>query len=218
MSAPQPDEIPAADGRLPGRRGQATRLKLLDATAQMLETTSWRELKVVDIARRAGTSPATFYQYFPDVQAAILLLAKEMSDQGALLAEAAHGSWSGKGAFDSAGLLVDSFLRFWEEHEAVLRVVDLAIVEGDRRFREIRNHLLNPVTLALSEEIGEQKDAGRHPDELDPRAQASVLVSMLAHVAEHRHGLETWGVRTNAARDSMARIITWSVTGRRPQG
>ena len=216
-SAPQPNPIPAADGRMPGRRGRATRQKLLDATAAMLETTSWRELKVVDIARKAGTSPATFYQYFPDVQAAILLLAREMADQGSELAEAAHGSWSATAAYDSAGGLVDSFLRFWEEHAALLRVVDLAIVEGDRRFREIRNHLLNPVTLALTDEITEQASTGRLGDDLDARAQASVLVSMLAHVAEHRHGLETWGVRTSAARDSMARIITWSVTGRPPQ-
>ena len=29
---------------------------------------TYRDLKVVDIAREAGTSPATFYQYFPDVE------------------------------------------------------------------------------------------------------------------------------------------------------
>src|SRR3712207_859718 len=123
----QPEKTPAADGRLPGRRGQATRRKLLDATYEMLETTSWRELKVVDIARKAGTSPATFYQYFPDVQSAILLLARDMADEGVVLADAAHGSWQQDAALERGGELVDAFLRFWEEHEAILRVVDLAI-------------------------------------------------------------------------------------------
>ena len=61
----------AADGRVPGRRGLATRQKLLDCTAEMLKTTSYRDLKVVDIARKVGTSPATFYQYFPEVESAI---------------------------------------------------------------------------------------------------------------------------------------------------
>lgn len=71
-SPAEPDSEPrAADGRVPGRRGQATRQKLLDCTADMLRTTSYRDLKVVDIAREAGTSPATFYQYFPDVESAI---------------------------------------------------------------------------------------------------------------------------------------------------
>ena len=53
------DEARAADGRRPGRRGLATRQKLLDCTATMLGAGSYRELKVVDIARSAGTSPAS---------------------------------------------------------------------------------------------------------------------------------------------------------------
>ena len=218
MSAPQSEAMPAADGRLPGRRGRATRQKLLDATDALLESTSYRELKVVDIARQAGTSPATFYQYFPDVEAAILSLGEVMVEDGPVLAEPVHGSWNGKSSLDSALRLVEGFLDFWEEHEAVLRVVDLAIVEGDKRFRRIRNELLQPVTFALIDVITEHQKEGRHPDSVDPRAHAAVLLSMLAHVAEHRHGLEAWGVTGAMARESMARIVAWSVTGRRPGG
>ena len=208
--------MPAADGRLPGRRGRATRQKLLDATAALLEATSYRELKVVDIARKAGTSPATFYQYFPDVEVAILALGEVMASEGDVLARPARGSWSGRAGAETAMRLVQGFLDFWEEHEAVLRVVDLAIGEGDRRFRYIRNELLAPVTFALIEVITEHQKAGKHPETVDPRAHAAVLLSMLAHVAEHRHGLEAWGVSGSQARGSMARIVAWSVTGRRP--
>lgn len=221
MSAAQPEsseDRPAADGRLPGRRGRATRQKLLDATAGLLETSSYRELKVVDIARKAGTSPATFYQYFPDVEAAILSLGEVMVLQGPVLAEPIGGSWRGRAGYDTALRLVEGFLEFWEEHEAVLRVVDLAIAEGDRRFRAIRNRLLEPVTFALIEAITQHQSTGRVPDTVDPRAQAAVLLSMLAHVAEHRHGLEAWGVTRGQALESMARIVAWSVTGRRPGG
>jgi AraC-like DNA-binding protein len=58
----------AADGRVPGRRGLATRQRLLDHVAEMLAAGSYRDLRVVDVARSAGTSPATFYQYFADVE------------------------------------------------------------------------------------------------------------------------------------------------------
>ncbi len=57
---PDDEELRAADGRVPGRRGRATRQKLLERTAEMLQSTSYRDLKVVDIARGGGTSPATF--------------------------------------------------------------------------------------------------------------------------------------------------------------
>ena len=71
------EELRAADGRVPGRRGRATRQRLLECTTGMLEAGSYRDLKVIDIAREAGTSPATFYQYFADVEAAILVLAED---------------------------------------------------------------------------------------------------------------------------------------------
>ena len=48
----------AAAGRMPGRRGLATRQRLLDATAEQLESCGYRDLKALDIARTAGTSPA----------------------------------------------------------------------------------------------------------------------------------------------------------------
>jgi len=66
----------ALDGRALGRRGQQTRTRLLEATAQMLERVGLRDLRVVDIARVVGTSPATFYQYFRDVEEAVLALAE----------------------------------------------------------------------------------------------------------------------------------------------
>ena len=76
------DELRAVDGRVPGRRGLATRARLLEQTRELLYTTSYRDLKVVDIARGAGTSPATFYQYFPDAESALWALADELVGEG----------------------------------------------------------------------------------------------------------------------------------------
>jgi AcrR family transcriptional regulator len=128
-------DLRAADGRIPGRRGRQTRDRLLEATAQMLETGSYRDLSVVDVARSVGTSPATFYQYFADVEAAILVLAGRMVEDGEhLRAAVADATWTGKTARDSAEALVDAFLEFWRSHGAVLRVVDLAIARGTSAF------------------------------------------------------------------------------------
>ena len=69
------EQIVALDGRPFGKRGVETRQRLLDATRELLETHGIRDLRVVDIARTVGTSPATFYQYFRDVEEAVLALA-----------------------------------------------------------------------------------------------------------------------------------------------
>src|SRR5262245_41368557 len=75
------DQIQALDGRSLGPRGVETRRRLLDATRVLLETHGVRDLRVVDIAREVGTSPATFYQYFRDVEEAVLALAAEVGDE-----------------------------------------------------------------------------------------------------------------------------------------
>src|SRR5205085_2543093 len=118
-AAAQP-ELRAVDGRVPGRRGRATRDRLLKCTAELLERTSYRDITVIDIASCAGTSPATFYQYFQDVNAAIAVLAGELAEQGAALTDLIeNASWTGRAANESAMTLVDAFLSIWEEHRAV---------------------------------------------------------------------------------------------------
>src|SRR5213079_105110 len=147
-------ELRAVDGRVPGRRGRATRDRLLKCTAELLEKTSYRDITVIDIASCAGTSPATFYQYFQDVNAAIAVLAGELAERGSALTELIeNASWTGRAANESAMTLVDAFLSIWEEHRAVLRVVDLATLEGDLRFQNVRTRLLNQVTTALTDVV-----------------------------------------------------------------
>lgn len=211
------EDLRAADGRVPGRRGRATRQRLLECTQELLGETTYRDLKVIDIAREAGTSPATFYQYFADVEAAILVLAEEMSRDAARLPEIVKGgSWRGKAGWERALELVDAFLGFWEAHRAILRVVDLNTEEGDQRFRQIRVRMLAAVNDALADIFEQHQTDGRNPAGVDPRAAAGTLVSMLAHVAQHRYGFEFWGIRTADVRISMARQLYWGLTGQKP--
>lgn len=211
------DELRAADGRVPGRRGLATRQRLLEHTKQMLRESSYRELKVIDIAREAGTSPATFYQYFPDVETAILVLAQEAAEAGSMLSEiATAGPWTGKPGYATAERLVAAFIEFWGTHSSVLRVVDLATAQGDDRFRQIRVRLLNEIATALAQVNRHFVTTGKAPAGLDPMAQAGVVVSTLAHVSDHQMGFEFWGIKTKDLQVSMARQVYWTITGQKP--
>lgn len=210
-------DLRAADGRVPGARGLATRRRLLDHTLGMLRSSPYNELKVIDIAKDAGTSPATFYQYFPDVESAILVLAQEAAADGEVLATiTTEGPWTGKAGYETAVRLVDSFIEFWGSHSAVMRVVDLATAQGDDRFRQIRVRLLNEIATAMAQLVRHFQAKGKLPDGIDPMAQAGVVVSMLAHVSDHQMGFEFWGIKTKDLRVSMARQVYWMVTGQKP--
>ena len=196
----------AADGRVTGRRGQATRNRLLEATRAALAESPYRDLKVVDISRRADTSPATFYQYFPDVEAAVLTLLDDLVDQGGrhLRELVTEAGWDSDAA---ATGLAEGFLAFFREHGDLLRVADLAALEGDQRFRQLRTRLFNGVFLALQQYAHEARAVGVIPAEASPGAIASVLTTMLTQVSSHQTGFEAWGVSGDELVATMAAII-----------
>lgn len=210
-------QVRTVDGRIAGRRGQATRTRLLECLGELIASTSYRDVTVIDVARQAGTSPATFYQYFPDIQTAVVELANEVLKEAATLRDlAAEQSWSGRSGTVAAGALVDGFLDFWRQHDAILRVVDLAAAEGDRRFSRIRMKLLNSVVQALSEAISELQRSGKLDADVHPAATAGALVTMLAASASHTKAFDSWSVKDGELRSGLTRLVAWGVTGRKP--
>src|ERR1700733_2875359 len=109
------EQVATTDGRVPGERGRLTRQRLLNATVELLTSTSWRSVKVTDIARRAKTSPATFYQYFGNVEEAIRVLAESMVDQATQLSELVGGDWSDEASWETALTVTEAFLTYWED-------------------------------------------------------------------------------------------------------
>ncbi|MER6025069.1 TetR family transcriptional regulator [Streptomyces sp. NPDC001851] len=210
-------QVRTVDGRVAGRRGQATRQKLLDCLSEMLSSSPYRDVKVIDVARKAGTSPATFYQYFPDVEGAVLELAEQMAAEGAGLTELLEGrSWAGKSGWQTAQELVDGFLEFWRKNDAILRVVDLGAAEGDKRFYKLRMKILNSVNNSLSDSIAELQSKGRVDKDVNPAAVAGSLVAMLAAVAAHQKGFSSWGVKQAELKPNLALLVHLGVTGKKP--
>ncbi|MEU9749721.1 MULTISPECIES: TetR family transcriptional regulator [Streptomyces] len=210
-------QVRTVDGRVAGRRGQATRQKLLDCLSEMLSTSPYRDVKVIDVARKAGTSPATFYQYFPDVEGAVLEIAEEMAKEGAGLTELVSGrSWAGKAGRQTAEELVDGFLDFWRKNDAILRVIDLGAAEGDKRFYKIRMKILSSVTNSLTDSVKELQSKGRVDKDVNPAAMAGSLVVMLAAVAGHQKGFQTWGVKQAELKPNLALLVHLGITGKKP--
>ncbi len=210
-------QVRTVDGRVAGRRGQATRQKLLDCLSEMLSSSPYRDVKVIDVARKAGTSPATFYQYFPDVEGAVLEIAEQTAADSAGLTELLEGrSWVGKAGWQTAQELVDGFLEFWRKNDAILRVVDLGAAEGDKRFYKIRMKVLNSVNASLADSVAALQAKGRVDKDVNPAAIAGSLVTMLAAAASHQKGFSSWGVKQAELKPNLALLVHLGVTGKKP--
>jgi AcrR family transcriptional regulator len=207
------NDMVAIDGRALGKRGAQTRARLLDATEKLLDDHGIRDLRVVDIARLVGTSPATFYQYFRDVEDAVLALAEAAGDDVAPLARYLDRPWRVGAGLDDARALVDGFFDYWDRHRPVLRTRNLAAQEGQPRFREIRNRALEPFLTRLSTKIAASQREGLVAEELSPVAASAALVALIERMAAFHHDLEPIGVDRPALVETTARIIHQTVVG-----
>lgn len=205
-------EAVAQTGRALGPRALKTRQKLLDATVGLLRERSILDISVVDIARRAETSPATFYHYFKDVEEAALLLAAQAAEETPRLVELISGDWHGEQGLQTSRDLASRFIEHWETHHPVLTVRNLAADRGEVRFQEARRKALAPVLDALAEKI---ESEGASMPGTHPFAAAAALVSMLEKLAAHVRLLGDRGVRREELIQTTASILQLVVTGGR---
>jgi AcrR family transcriptional regulator len=208
------ERLVALDGRSIGKRGAETRRRLLEATRSLLETSGVRDLRVVDIARAVGTSPAAFYQYFRDVEDAVLALAADVGAEVAPLAALLDDPWEDEAALDAARALVDGFVGHWDSHRAVLRTRNLAAQEGDARFRAVRNAANAPFLEGFTRQVSAARRRGDVDAEVAPLAAAAALVALLERMAAFHAELEPMGISRADLVETTARIAFRVVGGR----
>jgi AcrR family transcriptional regulator len=206
----------AQTGRTLGPRALRTRQRILDAAAARLRERSILDLSVVDIARNAGTSPATFYHYFKDVEELALCLAEQANEDMPDVRELIGGSWQGAAGLERGRAVVDAFLDQWDTHQAVLTLRNLAADRGDRRFLRLRQENIGPVLQALAAQVSKAQGEGRLAPEIHPMAAAAALGSILERMAAHRRDIAVLGASREDIRETCARILQQTLDGRRP--
>jgi AcrR family transcriptional regulator len=206
-------QVRTVDGRVAGRRGQATRQKLLDCLSEMLSTSPYRDVKVIDVARMAGTSPATFYQYFPDVEEAILVLADEATDDIEKLHPYIQTPWNDQDGVGHVQEFVSAFMEYWDQHRVILRVRDLRAEEGDERFWAARRRGYGAIIPELTAKIESAQASGRVSKELNSYAAASAAMAMLERLLTYRSVFRRRGVTKEAMAATLAAILYETVTG-----
>ncbi|MFM9462632.1 TetR family transcriptional regulator [Streptomyces scabiei] len=197
----------AVDGRIVGERALATRQRLADALAHLLSSQPFRDIKVIDIARQARTSPATFYQYFSSVEDALQLVAHHVIQESSQLTSDTAAT-EGIGGLTDARQVIDRLFGFWQTHQAVIRAIDAKAAEGDERFVEVRNQLLSAAGTPLDRAMERQGPSARSM--MRPKVLAGVLVMLLASAATHESGFAAWGTR-DELRDCLASLLVNSI-------
>ncbi|MFO0691035.1 MAG: TetR/AcrR family transcriptional regulator [Myxococcota bacterium] len=231
MGFPDPNEIALCDqgGRPLGRRAQNTRVRILDATVELLGEKPMRDLRVIDIARRIGSSPATFYQYFKDVEDVVLHLASRVSEFTPELVELIQGDWTGRAGHERGRRLAEVVIGHWDRYAPILRVRNNACDEGDIAFRELRMSTMMPLVQAFEEIIDRSQklaaaaEPARNAGEeepwqggrLHPMMGAVALASVLERLSMYHVSIEELGGTREQLIETLATLLQSMLTAKR---
>ncbi|MBK9519184.1 MAG: TetR/AcrR family transcriptional regulator [Anaeromyxobacter sp.] len=163
--------LAAPPPRPPTRRGQATRLRLVEAAEVVFGEKGFERASIADITRQAGVALGTFYVYFADKQA---LLVEVVDGLGARLkAElaAAIGGLDDRLEVEREGLR--AFFAFTARHRQLYRVVRQSEFVDEACFQRYYRGFAAPYTQALR---AAQRKGQVRP--LDPEALAYALMGM----------------------------------------
>ncbi|WP_331729201.1 TetR/AcrR family transcriptional regulator (plasmid) [Streptomyces avidinii] len=203
---PTPVVTRSGDRRTPSQRGLQTRQKLMNATLELLAKRSYRDVKVANIAQAARTSPATFYQYFADVEDVVLEASQLLATQTKAALDAFEdGTWSSDG-LPGATRLVDAVLDGWSGHLPVMRVLTAVAAEREPRFVEAYFAATAPVVQALT-----AATLPTTPDDVR-KELAHSLVSGLTAAAGHETAGSVQGLTKHQRRRGLARVVHAAVT------
>jgi AcrR family transcriptional regulator len=186
-----------ATGLVPGRKGQATRARLLAEVEKRCLVTHHRNVTVNDIAEAAGTSPATFYHYFPDVATAVAEVATNQLADFDVVLHLAREVVRRDADMDSCRDLVAGYFTYWESRPGLLMALAESAVDEDPRFFRVLLRALFSLTHTLAPAIRSGSAPGI----------AGSLIVMMTQSAARRDGFARDGVPYDALIDSQARII-----------
>ncbi len=171
----------------------------------MIESRGVRELKLSEVTREVGVSPPAFYQYFKDLDEALLALAEQIGEHLSDVRASLELPWDTASGEELANAFVSQFAAYWDDNRPVLWVRNVAAQDGDPRFREIRNRSLEPLVSALTRQIELAQQAGRVDPAISPTALATTLMMLVERMGMMHHTVTWLGVE----RDDLIRAVAY---------
>lgn len=186
-----------ADESTVGRKGRATRDRILDAVEQRCLQAHHREITVAQIASATGISPATFYTYFSDMGTATAEIAHRHFEQFSGVVEAASALARPEVTEADCRHFVDAFFGYWASRRGLLETILAAHIDDDHRYYRVLLNLMKSVTHALAPAVRDGH----------PLGTAGSLVMMLATAAARVDGFERDGVPHDDLITAQVRIV-----------
>lgn len=166
------------------RRSETRKEQILRAAERIFAQKGFLQATVADVAREAGVSEATIYEYFPSKEELLFSIPGETTRKGKEILEF-HLNYV-RGAANKLRSLIYHYLSFYQNHPDYASVAML-ILKQSRRFLETEAYQavregLRVIIRVLEEGI----TSGEFREETDPYLVRSVILGTIEHLVIRR--------------------------------
>jgi AcrR family transcriptional regulator len=194
-----------------GPKGERTRRRILDVTAELLAERPFNDIRVTEIARAAGIAQPNFYTYFANIEEAVLALAREVSTEE--LVPYIERDWEGEQGLEHARALIEAAMALWARHHAVIAIVGLLADEHHGEFAAVRVRQMRGIYKTFEAKVKAAQAKGRLPAELAPRLVGYECVGLISSAAGRHELFTASGFSRAQIVETTARLLHMIATG-----
>lgn len=160
-------------------KSEARRDQIQRAAEKVFARNGFQESTISDIAKEAGLSDATIYEYFPSKEELLFSIPGELTleEKDSIEFHLAHA----RGAGNKLRSLIYHYLWFWQSHPDYASVA-LLILKQNRKFVDTEAYRIIQETYSMIPEIIRE---GIASGEFDPSIRIGVATSMVLGAIEH---------------------------------
>jgi len=184
---------------------RARREQIVGAATRVFAEKGFRRATTKEVARAAGVSEGTIYNYFEDKDALLLAILDRLNETERRAADFEEGM-----ATDFRGFL-EQYLRrrmslIWENREAFRVVLSEMLVNAELRERYLR-HVVDPTMRIAEENFRSRMEQGEVLETDAPLAMRSVAGTVLGVLVLGLLGDEEIGSRSDEVPDVLAGLL-----------
>lgn len=188
-----------------GRKGKETRRSLMLAARQLLDMVSPLSLSAASISKEAGTSPATFYVYFDNVEDILWAICDAITDDTSDLFPDRNFLRSEGRLEEDAHTFVNGYCDIWSRHGPLLLYRNMEADRGNSRFNQLVLRIALPILEGLTDRIVEADPSVKRGD---ANAEAVVLIAAIDRVAAALHTWPENSLLPDVLLQAEARVLT----------
>jgi AcrR family transcriptional regulator len=182
LAVPAPDEEAKAGGLRARQRAQA-RARLLQAAKEVFEEKGFLEVRVSDIAGRAGVSHGLFYHYFESKQDIFRALATAADQELADTMDVILDRSSTATPYERLQRAIRLHFERYRKDARMMAVIE-EVSRYDQQVKAAREALHAGETERLTKAIRQLQRRGLADRRLDPKVAALAIGSLTWHFAE----------------------------------